>query len=162
MESKEQVQKASQFGYKCGKKRNMTRDFRESVRTCNRICYGYSESGHIYSECPKASKEIPKWVGRGDRGNPREERKTDVVIGTFTLNSLPVYVIFEYGVTCSFVFVKFASHLTTQLTPKNEHILVEVLDGRYVLVNEEYHECRLGIYGTEFLINLKPITTREI
>lgn len=140
----------------------MKRDFWELVQNYNRICYGCSESGPIHSECTKASKEIPKWVLRGDRGNPQEERKTDVVIGTFTLNSLPVYVIFDFGATCSFVFVKFASQLTIQLTLKNEHILVEVLDGRYVFVNEEYRECQLGIYGTEFLINLKLITTREI
>lgn len=59
------------------------------------------------------------------------------------------------------MLVKFASQLKTKLTPTSEHILVEVVDGRYVLVKEEYCERRLGIYENEFLINLKPITTRE-
>lgn len=68
---------------------------------------------------------------------------------------------FDSGATYSFVSVKFVSQLKTKLTPSSEHILVEVVDGWYVMVKEEYRECRIGIYETRFLINLKQVTTRE-
>lgn len=42
----------------------------------------------------------------------------------------------------------FASQLTTQLTMNIESILVELIDGRCILVKEEYYGCRLKIYET--------------
>ncbi|KAI3710291.1 hypothetical protein L2E82_40069 [Cichorium intybus] len=124
-----------------------------------------------YSERPRddqvGKKEEPK-----NRGRPVASRafqmtveeareKTDVITGIFTLNTIPVYVIFDPGATHCFVSESLLPRLNVPLTPMDESLEVAIADGRYVWVSEHLEGCQLNIYGTVFPIDLKPMTTNE-
>ncbi|KAI3700446.1 hypothetical protein L2E82_45075 [Cichorium intybus] len=87
--------------------------------------------------------------------------KTDAVTGIFTLNSIPVYVIFDPGATHCFVSMSVMSRLNIPLTPMEKSLEVAVANGRYVWVSEHIEGCQLKIYETSFPIDLKPMTTKE-
>lgn len=87
--------------------------------------------------------------------------KPDVVSGTFTLNSPPLHVIFYSGATFSFVLSHFAEKLNIPLVSLNDSIIVEIIDGGWILLKDQYLDCRFEIDGNIYPINLKLITTKE-
>ncbi|KAI3493570.1 hypothetical protein L1887_40770 [Cichorium endivia] len=161
----------------CGKQGHIARDCRAERR-----CYQCGATDHIRPNCPQIKAGAPSDKSREERGGKKEEmrgrggpvasrafqmtveearEKTDVVSGIFTLNSIPVYVIFDPGATHCFVSTSVISHLNVSLTPMDESLEVAVADGRYVRVSEHIEGCQLKIYGTTFPIDLKPMTTKE-
>lgn len=108
--------------FHCGK-------IEQFVRKCSATKPFYfdgGESGHFYENCTKTKTEVQRNVGRNDRGGPKDVKKNkelcmvtrardfqmtieeatykpNVVVGTFTLNSLLVCVVFDSGGTFLFV-----------------------------------------------------------
>ncbi|KAI3724358.1 hypothetical protein L2E82_36130 [Cichorium intybus] len=161
----------------CGKQRHIARDCRAEQR-----CFQYGVTDHISSNCPQIKARAPSDKPREERGGKKEDvkgrggpvasrafqmigeearEKTDVVTGIFTLNSILVYVRFDPGATHCFVSTSMMSRLNVPLTPMDESLEVAVADGMYVWVSEHIEGCQLKIYGTSFLIDLKPMTTKE-
>ncbi|KAI3708785.1 hypothetical protein L2E82_38236 [Cichorium intybus] len=161
----------------CGKTGHHTRDCRADCRCfqCGatdhiRLNYPQLKSG-VYSERPR-DDQVGKKEESKNRGRPVASRafqmtveesreKTDVVTGIFTLNTIPVYVIFDPGATHCFVSESLLPRLNVPLTPMDESLEVAIADGRYVWVSEHMEGCQLKIYGTTFPIDLKPMTTNE-
>lgn len=67
-----------------------------------------------------------------------EEAKesTDVVYGTFLMNSVPAYVLFNCGANLSFVSQTFASKLAVSVTILNDALVIIVANGGQTLVRE--------------------------
>lgn len=68
--------------------------------------------------------------------------KPDVVLGTFTLNSLPIRVVFDLGATFSFVSSQFVEKLNIPLAPLYKNITVDMINGSWILVKDQYLDCR--------------------
>jgi len=165
--------------YNCGKPGHVSSNCNER----NRSCYNCGSPDHLQSQCPKP---ISNTRSGGFRGGERERKvetgggsgssvktrafhltneeakdRADVVSGIYTLNSLPVHVLFDPGATISFVSTSFVLNISVPIVPLRERLAIEVADGRNVWVSEQARGCLLGINGVEFSIDLKPITTRE-
>ncbi|KAI3787689.1 hypothetical protein L2E82_00022 [Cichorium intybus] len=164
--------------YQCGKTGHMARDCLEK----NRVCFNCGESGHIRPDCPKprtdSRREIPR-AGRGDNRGDRRDRgggnvrtrafqmtveeareRPDVITGIFSLNSLRARMVFDSGASISFISVPFASRINVPVSKMSESLIVDIADGRDIIVNTQYTNCRLEINGISFLIDLKPMNTR--
>ncbi|KAI3780620.1 hypothetical protein L2E82_10605 [Cichorium intybus] len=161
----------------CGKTGHSTRDCR-----ADRRCFQCGAMDHIRLNCPQLKSGVYSERPRDDQVGKKEEpknrgrpvasrafqmtveearEKTDVVTGIFTLNTIPVYVIFDPGATHCFVSESLLPRLNVPLTPMDESLEVAIADGRYVWVSEHMEGCQLKIYGTVFPIDLKPMTTNE-
>ena len=84
--------------------------------------------------------------GAGDAPN--------VVTGTFSLLTQPIDVLFDSGVTHSFISVRLVE--TLGLTPTRKSLLLSVtlLDGKTVTFEELYEGCPIKMYESEFLADL--------
>ncbi|KAI3708555.1 hypothetical protein L2E82_37779 [Cichorium intybus] len=164
--------------YPCGKTGHMARDCLEK----NRVCFNCGESGHIRPDCPKPrtdSRRETLRAGRGDNRGDRRDRgggnvrtrafqmtveeareRPDVITGIFSLNSLRARMVFDTGASISFIFVPFASRIHVPISEMNDSLIVDIADGRDVIVNSHYKNCRLEINEISFLIDLKPMTNR--
>ncbi|KAI3751987.1 hypothetical protein L2E82_23084 [Cichorium intybus] len=161
----------------CGKQGHIARDCR-----ADRRCFQCGATDHIRPNCPQLKSGAPRNKLREERGGKKEEtkgrggpvasrafqmtveearEKTDVVSGIFTLNSIPVYIIFDPGATYCFVSTSMMSRLNIPLNPIDESLEVAMADGRYVWVSKHFEVCQLKIYETTFSIDLKPMTTKE-
>ncbi|KAI3771277.1 hypothetical protein L6452_02438 [Arctium lappa] len=131
-----------------------------------RICFGCKESGHVRKECPKTkanfsgSKKVdtPKAIGRAFQMTTEEAKaSTDVVSGTFLLNSIPTHVLFDSGASFSFVSSSFCPKLSMPTTSLEEALVVELADGDQVVVRNILKNCKHEIEGREFPIDLMPM-----
>ncbi|KAI3685538.1 hypothetical protein L6452_34786 [Arctium lappa] len=88
-----------------------------------------------------------------------EEAKasTDVVSGTFLLNSVPMRVLFDSGASFSFVSSSFCPKLPMPITSLDEALVVELADDDQVVVRNILRNCKLEIEGKEFPIDLMPM-----
>ncbi|KAI3699677.1 hypothetical protein L2E82_44107 [Cichorium intybus] len=86
--------------------------------------------------------------------------RPDVITGIFSLNSLRARMVFDSGASISFISVPFASRINVPVSKMSESLIVDIADGRDVVVNTQYTNCRLEINGISFLIDLKPMNTR--
>ncbi|KAI3723628.1 hypothetical protein L2E82_35379 [Cichorium intybus] len=161
----------------CGKPGNDASNCRAERR-----CYQCGATDHLRLNCPELKSVAISDRSSIDQGGKKEEvknrgrpvasrafqmtveearEKTDTVTGIFTLNSIPVYVIFDPGATHCFVSESLTPRLNVPLTPMDESLEVAIADGRYVWVSEHLEDCQLKIYGTTFPIDLKPMTIDE-
>ncbi|KAD6455173.1 hypothetical protein E3N88_09879 [Mikania micrantha] len=113
--------------YKCGKPGHLATHCLSSPS----LCYNCYKPGHRRSECPELKRaapisddsrsfrfqdsgkkpEAPKPKGRAFQISAEEAKvMSDVVTGTFLVNSIPAYVLFDSGANRSFVSIKFVHH----------------------------------------------------
>jgi len=119
-------------------------------------------SGSPSAQSSAKKPEIPKARGRSFQITAEEAIKTaDVVTGTFLLNSLPAYVLFDSGANRSFVSVKFASHSSFELSKLPVPVEVEVANSKTFLVFEIFRGCKLTVKEEEYPIDLIPMTLGE-
>ncbi|KAI3684866.1 hypothetical protein L6452_34093 [Arctium lappa] len=79
---------------------------------------------------------------------------TDVVSGTFFLNSVPARVLFDSSARFSFISESFRQNLVMPTNSLENALVVEIANGSQVLIRDVLRECTLGIEGKEFLIKL--------
>ncbi|XP_024965789.1 uncharacterized protein LOC112505989 [Cynara cardunculus var. scolymus] len=149
--------------FKCGKSGHT----RNECPLKGPICFGCGEPGHFKSDCQKLKtggsqgrrEGAPKATGRAFQMT-REEAKasTDVVSGTFLVNSVPAHVLFDSGASCSFVSRTFYQLLHTPPSTLEDDLTIELANGSRVLVHEVVRDCVLGIEGEEFRVDLIPMT----
>ena len=126
-------------------------------------CFGCRKMGHRVKDCPNPKKEGDKST-KPPKNRPRinarvhvmtdfeVEESNDVVIGILLVNSTPAYVLFDCGVTHSFVVRKFAKTLNVQ------H---EWLDNPYRVSDLKYNNCLTEIEGRTLQANLVEINMSD-
>ncbi|KAJ9543867.1 hypothetical protein OSB04_023574 [Centaurea solstitialis] len=130
----------------CGRLGHAFRDCREK----NLICYHCQEVGHVKSNCPRLNLG-PKKADTKDTGTS----------GTFTVNFIPVHVLFDSGADLSFVRTQLVERIGVPIVPLNKTVVVELANGLRECVTEHMPKCTIEIEGHNFPINLIPISTGE-
>ncbi|KAJ9556056.1 hypothetical protein OSB04_010670 [Centaurea solstitialis] len=153
---------------KCGKRGHMTRDCMPRVE----VCYECKEPGHYRDACPKFKKAPTEGssglVARGENppkvtsrafqmtaGDAREA--SDLVSGTFLVNSLPALILFNTGAERSFVDESLGKNFTMPTTPLSDALVVEVAGGFLVTVRDCFEGCTIELDGEPFSATLIPM-----
>ncbi|KAI3702884.1 hypothetical protein L6452_28637 [Arctium lappa] len=148
--------------YKCGKTGHMFRD----CPLKGQLCFECKEPGHVRAECPKlktggfsGKKMEPPRSAERDFQMTSEEAKasTDVVSGTFFLNSVPTHVLFDSGASYSFISDLFCQRLAMSKSMLENAVVVEIANGGQVLIHNILKDCILELKGKKFPINLLPM-----
>ncbi|XP_024995828.1 uncharacterized protein LOC112528974 [Cynara cardunculus var. scolymus] len=148
--------------FKCGKAGHT----RNECPIKGPICFGCGEPGHFKNDCQKLKtggsqgrKEgAPKATSRAFQMTKEEAKTlTDVVSGTFLVNSVPAHVLYDPGASCSFVSTAFYQHLHTPPSTLEDALMIEIANGSQVLVREIVRCCVLGIEEKEFRVDLIPM-----
>ncbi|KAD7480443.1 hypothetical protein E3N88_03579 [Mikania micrantha] len=92
-----------------------------------------------------------------------EEAKvtSDVVTGTFLLNSISAYILFDSGASRSFISAKFVHHPLFVLEKLSVPLEVEVADSKSFLAFDIYRNCKLTIEGEDYSVDLIPMVLGE-
>ncbi|KAJ9555800.1 hypothetical protein OSB04_010414 [Centaurea solstitialis] len=153
---------------KCVKRGHLARDC--VVRVA--VCYECKEPGHYRDACPKFRKaatggpsgsvargeNTPKVTSRAFQMTAAEARETsDLVSGTFLVNSIPALVLFDTGAERSFVHNTLARKFTMPTTPLSDALVVEVAGGFLVTVRDCFDGCTIELDGEPFSATLIPM-----
>ncbi|KAJ9544097.1 hypothetical protein OSB04_023804 [Centaurea solstitialis] len=149
---------------KYGRRGHLARDCVTRVA----VCYECKEPGHYRDTCPKLKKaptgrssgsvakgETPPSITAGDA-----REASDLVSGTFLVNSLPTLILFDTGAERSFVTDSLGKKFTMPTTPLSDALVVEVAGGYLVTVRDCFEGCTIELDGEPFsatLINLRAI-----
>ncbi|GKE40528.1 putative reverse transcriptase domain-containing protein, partial [Tanacetum coccineum] len=154
--------------YKCGALNHMSKDCKKPMI----LCYNCNQLGHKANECPnpkvieaKPLKSIKEEkVEKAGISNPTaqvymmatEEDKVvrDVVTGTILVNSIPARVLYDSGVSVSFVSYEFSKNLSTPPNKLQLPLEVELLDSKVVIVSKVYRDVEIEIDDSYFKIDL--------
>ncbi|KAI3702757.1 hypothetical protein L6452_28509 [Arctium lappa] len=148
--------------YKCGKTGHTFRD----CPLKGQVCFECREPGHVRAECPKLKTrgsggkklETPRSTGRAFQMSSEEAKaSTDVVSGTFSLNSVPTRVLFDSGASYSFISELFCQRLAMSMSMLENAVVVEIANGGQVLIRSILKDCILELKGKKFPINLLPM-----
>ncbi|KAI3669067.1 hypothetical protein L6452_40288 [Arctium lappa] len=127
--------------FKCGKSGHTIKDCPIRGMTC----YECKETGHYRKDCPKLKTggnqgrkdNPPKATRRAFRMSTEEAKaSTDVVSGTFLVNSVPACTLFDSGANLSFVSQSFSHKLLTPTSTLSVALVVEVENVCQVLVHD--------------------------
>ncbi|KAJ9542955.1 LOW QUALITY PROTEIN: hypothetical protein OSB04_029461 [Centaurea solstitialis] len=153
---------------KCGKRGHLARDCVTRVA----VCYECKEPGHYRDACPKFKKtsiggssgpvskgEVrPRVTSRAFQMSVGEAREaSDLVSGTFLVNSIPALVLFDTGAERSFVHDTLAKKFTMPTTPLSDALVVEVAGGFLVTVRDCFEGCTIELDGETFSATLIPM-----
>ncbi|GJV12604.1 putative reverse transcriptase domain-containing protein [Tanacetum coccineum] len=127
-------------------------------------CYECEAQGHFKRNCPKLRNN-----DRGNQaGNDRAPAKVyvvgnaganpdNVVAGTFLLNNLYAYILFDTGADQSFVSTAFSSQIDITPSTLDHYYDVELADRRIIGLNTILSGCTLNFLNHPFNINLMPV-----
>ncbi|XP_071695257.1 uncharacterized protein [Rutidosis leptorrhynchoides] len=123
-----------------------------------RVCYECGKPGHFRDTCPDKKKPAENVRGRAFNINTRDaEEDLKLVTGTFSVNDLSVYVLFDSGADLSFVSNKFSPKIKTPLTPLDRTYAVEVANGKVLTAKTVYRKCNIKLADRDFKVDLVPI-----
>nr|GEW37722.1 hypothetical protein [Tanacetum cinerariifolium] len=95
-------------------------------------------------------------VGNAERnGNAAGNPDSNVVTGTFLLNSRYASILFDTGADKSFVSTAFSSLI--DIIPLDNHYDIELADGKIVGINTIIRGCTLNFLNHLFTIDLMPV-----
>ncbi|XP_021979720.1 uncharacterized protein LOC110875830 [Helianthus annuus] len=152
--------------YNCGKEGHLYYKCPNNPKTC----YNSFQPGHIKAECPKlqgAKREGKKEESTKARGRmfqmTSDEAKThpEVVSSIFLVNSIPVYVLFDFGASRSFVSNELLHHHSFVIEKMLTPLEVEMADSKSYLLHEVCRNFKILIDDEEFNIDLVPMVLGE-
>ncbi|XP_022015114.1 uncharacterized protein LOC110914635 [Helianthus annuus] len=153
--------------YKCGKEGHSSYQCPNNLKTC----FNCFERGQIKPECPKLQQESKKEDKKqeGSRAKGRmfqitsEEAKSqpNVVSGIFLLNSIPVYILFDTGVTMSFISSEIVQHPSFKIERLPMPLEVEITDSKIYMLHEICRNCKFIMEDEGFEIDLIPMVLGE-
>nr|AAV32173.1 putative polyprotein [Oryza sativa Japonica Group] len=126
-------------------------------------CFNCGELGHFADKCPKPRRAGPRFIqARVNHASAEEaQAATEVVLGTFPVNSIPATVLFDSGATHSFISKKFVGmhglireELSTPMrvhTPGNSSTSVQFSPSRTI-----------EIQRSTFLANLILLESKDL
>ncbi|GKA87781.1 putative reverse transcriptase domain-containing protein [Tanacetum coccineum] len=123
-------------------------------------------TGHFKRECPKLNNNNNRGnqVGGGNAlakvyavGHVGTNLDSNVVTGTFLLNSGYASILFDTGADRSFVSTAFSSQIDITPTALDHYYDVELADGRIIGLNTILRGCTLNILNHPFNIDLMPV-----
>ncbi|GKA31852.1 putative reverse transcriptase domain-containing protein [Tanacetum coccineum] len=165
---------------KCNKVGHLTQDYNVTNSTTSTqrgqmvnqrvlTCFECGRQGHYMSDCPKlkdqnrGNKAVNKngvgetrgkaYVLGGGEANP----DSNIVKGTFFLNTHYASMIFDLGANISFVSSTFSTLLDITLDTLDVSYAVELADERISKTNTILRGCTLGLLGHPFNIDLMPV-----
>ncbi|GJY79397.1 putative reverse transcriptase domain-containing protein [Tanacetum coccineum] len=154
--------------YKCGALNHMSKDCKEPMI----LCYSCNQLRHKLNECPnpKGIKAKPlKSIKEEKVGVPNlkahvyvmaaEEDKLvhNVVTCIILVSSIPARMLYDSGVSVSFVSYEFRKNLSALPNKLPFPLEVEIADSKVVVVANVYHDAEIEIYDSIFRIDLIPI-----
>ncbi|GKC61173.1 putative reverse transcriptase domain-containing protein [Tanacetum coccineum] len=121
--------------------------------------YDNGEQGHTRNRCQMKVKqeEVGEVYGRACTIKDVEPKGPNMVTGTFLLNNLYAFVLFDSGSDRSFVDTRLSSMLNIDPVKIRTSYEVELVDGRVVSTNTVLKGCTLNLVNHIFEINLMPI-----
>ncbi|GKC95962.1 putative reverse transcriptase domain-containing protein [Tanacetum coccineum] len=161
---------------KCNKIRHLTRNYKVTNSTTSTqrgqmvnqryvTCFECGTPRHFQKDCPKVNNQnhgdkarVPDARGKayvlgGGDANPGP----NTITGTFLLNNLHAYMLFDSGADRSFVSNTFSALLDITHYALDVSYAVELADGRTLETNTVLRGCTLGLLGHPFNIVLMPI-----
>ncbi|GJV26846.1 putative reverse transcriptase domain-containing protein [Tanacetum coccineum] len=138
---------------------------------CNNcvICYECGRPRHVKRECPKLrNQNHGNQFGNQTGGNEATSRAyaiggggtnpdSNVVTGTFLLNTYYASMLFDSGADRSFVSSTFSALLDVAPSTLDTSYTVELVDGRISEINIVLRGCTLGLLVYPFDIDLMPV-----
>ena len=85
-----------------------------------------------------------------------------ICVGTFLVSSVPALVLFDSGVSRSFVSLAFSQHISISREVLSRPLRVSIADERVVYATELIRGCVLEIFGVEFPIDLVPMVKGDV
>ncbi|XP_022041975.1 uncharacterized protein LOC110944629 [Helianthus annuus] len=153
--------------YKCGDEGHTFYKCPNNPKTC----YNCFQKWHVKSECPKLQQGSKKEGNNEENSRAKgrmfqitsEEAKAhpNVVSGTFLLNSIPVYVLFDTGATMSFISNEIVQHPSFKIERMPIPLEVEIADSKNYVLHEVCRNCKFTIEDEEFDIDLIPMVLGE-
>nr|GEU57057.1 putative reverse transcriptase domain-containing protein [Tanacetum cinerariifolium] len=129
-------------------------------------CHECGVQGHFKRECPKL-KNNNYYGNQGGRdnapakvyavGRAGTDPDSNVVTGTFPLNNRYASVLFDTGVSKSFVSTAFSSQINITPSTLDHCYDVELADGRIIRLNTILRGYTLNLLNHPFNINLMPV-----
>ncbi|GKE91712.1 putative reverse transcriptase domain-containing protein, partial [Tanacetum coccineum] len=133
--------------HKCNKVSHLARDCRRTTAATN--TNNQRGTGSV-----RGGNAPAKVYAVGHAGtNP----DSNVVTGTFLLNSRYASILFDTGVDRSFVSTTFSSQIDITPTALDHYYDVELADGRIIGLNTILRGCTLNILNHPFNIDLMPV-----
>ncbi|GJZ56984.1 putative reverse transcriptase domain-containing protein [Tanacetum coccineum] len=166
--------------HKCNKVGHFTRDCRSTgnINIANTYkgngaapkgngCFECGVLGHFKRDCPKlknkdgGNRNAQGWVyavGIAEkRGNASGNPDSNVVMGTFLLNSRYASILFDTGADRSFISTAFSSLIDIVLTSLDNSYDVELADGKIFGIDTIIRGCTLNFLDHPFYIDLMPV-----
>nr|GEU71717.1 reverse transcriptase domain-containing protein [Tanacetum cinerariifolium] len=95
-------------------------------------------------------------------GNAQTNPDSNVITGTFILNSCYAFILFDTGADKSFVFTTFSYLIDITPTILDHYYDVKLADGKIIRINTIIRGCTLNFLNHPFNINLMPIELGSI
>ncbi|XP_074374385.1 uncharacterized protein LOC141714785 [Apium graveolens] len=135
--------------FKCGKVGHISKN-------CKMVTQGHV--GGSKSQGSATSTARARTFKMTKRSNAQD---SDVVVGTLSLNSVPIKVLFDSRVSKSFISKECVSNIDLMLEDLNEPLTIEVANQDKVSVNQFCPRCQLEICGHFFSVDLIPFQLGE-
>ncbi|TYK22548.1 retrotransposon protein, putative, Ty3-gypsy subclass [Cucumis melo var. makuwa] len=160
--------------YQCGQPRHFKKD-------CPQLNMKVERDQGVGSQTVEESRVsvVPTEGTSGARqkgvvGRPRQQGKVyamtqqeakdapDVITGTILICNVPTDVLFDLGVTHSFVSSILLTKLNRMLEPLSEEFTIYTLVGDVLLVNGVLRNCEILVEGTNMLVDLLPLELQKL
>ncbi|XP_050902755.1 uncharacterized protein LOC127115201 [Lathyrus oleraceus] len=127
-------------------------------------CFTCQREGHMSRECPQNKNQMKKRIpGRAYTLDARKAKSNNTLIaGTCLVNDHPCFVLFDCGVTHSFVSIQCMKHLGLQAIPLSPPMVVTTAMDDVVETPLIYENCSLSVNGRIFQINLIYLPLKKV
>ncbi|KAL8115441.1 hypothetical protein AgCh_022076 [Apium graveolens] len=152
--------------FKCGQKGHYSTECKSETQGVT--CFSCGKVGHIARNFNSVTQgNVGRSVSQGPSTSTARARTfkmtkkspshdSDVVVGTLSLNSVPVNILFDSGVSKSFIYVNCVNKMQLMLEDLEEPLTIEVVSKEKVLVSQFCPKCSIEISGYTFPADIIP------